>query len=89
VANYTGQAELATAIQEGLAAQATGDEATATEKLTRAVKLAQETGNEGTMKLLSKVVTQETDGTVRLKKAAREDLVELDTRSTRTQRIGG
>lgn len=89
VANYTGQAELATAIQEGLAAQANGDEATATEKLTRAVKLAQETGNEGTMKLLSKVVTQETDGTVRLNKASKEELVELDTRSTRTQRIGG
>lgn len=88
VANYTGQAELAAAIQEGLAAQRLGDETTATEKLTRAVQLAEETGNEGTLKLLAKVVEQDSDGTVRLK-GNKEDLVELDTRSTRTQRIGG
>src|SRR4029079_2591831 len=38
VAHYTGQAELASAIKEGLAARAAGDEATATVKLGRAVQ---------------------------------------------------
>ena len=46
VAHYTGQTELAQAIQEGLAAKAAGDEETATTKLGRAVQLAAETGNE-------------------------------------------
>ena len=46
VAHYTGQAELAEAIQEGLAAKAAGDEATATAKLGRAVQLAEATGND-------------------------------------------
>ena len=40
VAHYTGQAELAEAIQEGLAAKAAGDDDTATAKLGRAVQLA-------------------------------------------------
>ena len=40
VAHYTGQAELADAIQEGLAAKAAGDDATATLKLGRAAQLA-------------------------------------------------
>ena len=52
VAHYTGQTELAQAIQEGLAAKAAGDEATATVKLGRAVQLAAQTGNdEATTKL--------------------------------------
>ena len=46
VAHYTGQTELAEAIQEGLAAKAAGDEETATTKLGRAVQLAAATGNE-------------------------------------------
>ena len=48
VAHYTGQAELAEAIQEGLEARKAGDEATATFKLGRAVQLAAESGNEST-----------------------------------------
>ena len=46
VAHYTGQAELAEAIQDGLAAKAAGDTDTATVKLGRAVQLAAETGND-------------------------------------------
>jgi len=53
VAHYTGQAELAQAIQEGLEARKAGDDATATVKLGRAVQLAAESGNESTTKLLS------------------------------------
>ena len=48
VAHYTGQAELAEAIQEGLEARKQGDEDTATAKLGRAVALAHAAGNEDT-----------------------------------------
>src|SRR5439155_7196833 len=91
VAHYTGQAELAQAIQEGLEARKNGDEATATVKLGRAVQLAHESDNEGTMKLLRKVVDvdDEATGTVRVKRAVDAlDEMELDTRSTRTVRVG-
>ncbi len=90
VAHYTGQAELAQAIQEGLAARKAGDEATATVKLGKAVKLAHESGNDGTVRLLKKVVEVEdpNTGTVRLKKNVEKlDEMELDTRSTRTVRV--
>jgi hypothetical protein len=91
VAHYTGQAELADAIQEGLEARKSGDEATATFKLGRAVQLASESGNEGTMKLLEAVVEVEdpATGTVRLKQAVADaDEMALDTRSTKTVRVG-
>ena len=52
VAHYTGQAELAQAVQDGLAARKNGDIATATAKLRRAMELAVESGNDGTAKLL-------------------------------------
>src|SRR5690606_32623530 len=55
VAHYTGQVELAEAIQEGLHAAKAGDHATATVKLGRAVQLAAASGHDETMKLLSKV----------------------------------
>jgi len=56
VAHYTGQAELAVAIQEGLAARAAGDIGTATAKLGRAVQLAAETGHADSAHLLSRIV---------------------------------
>jgi hypothetical protein len=90
VAHYTGQAELAEAIQDGLEARKQGDEETATAKLGRAVKLAQESGNEDTAKLLAKVVdvVDVATGTVRLKKAVADaDEMALDTRSTKTVRV--
>jgi hypothetical protein len=90
VAHYTGQAELAQSIQEGLEARARGDDDVATAKLGKAVRLAAESGNEATKKLLRKVVDvdDEEAGTVRLKRAvAKEDAMALETRSTRTSRI--
>ncbi|TYL52144.1 VWA domain-containing protein [Nocardioides sp. BGMRC 2183] len=90
VAHYTGQTELAAAIQEGLAAKAAGDEATATTKLGRAVALAAATGNaEATTKLRKVVdVENEVEGTVRLKRAVdKADEMALDTASTKTTRI--
>ena len=92
VAHYTGQAELAQVIQEGLAAKSAGDEATATTKLGRAVQLATESGNtEATTKLRKVVdITDARTGTVRLKKAVdKVDEMALDTASTKTTRIRG
>jgi von Willebrand factor type A C-terminal domain/von Willebrand factor type A domain len=90
VAHYTGQAELAEVIQEGLAAKASGDEATATTKLGRAVALAAETGNDEATSKLRKVVDIEdaATGTVRLKRGTTKlDEMALDTASTKTTRV--
>jgi hypothetical protein len=92
VAHYTGQAELADVIQEGLEARRTGDEATATFKLGRAVQLATEGGNDGTLQLLGRVleIDDPATGTVRLKRHVEEvDEMSLDTRSTKTIRVHG
>jgi hypothetical protein len=90
VAHYTGQAELAQSIQEGLEARAQGNIEVATVKLGKAVKLAHDSGNEATAKLLRSVVDVEdaAAGTVRIKRTvAKEDEMMLETRSTKTARI--
>ncbi len=90
VAHYTGQAELAQTIQEGLEARAKGEIEVATTKLGRAVKIAHDSGNEATAKLLRTVVdVQDAEtGTVRLKRnIAKEDEMALETRSIKTKRI--
>ena len=90
VAHYTGQTELAAMIQEGLAAKSAGDDATATQKLGRAVQLAEQTGNDEATAKLRKVVDVEDaeTGTVRLKRSVeRADEMALDTASTKTTRI--
>ncbi|OKJ41526.1 vWA domain-containing protein [Streptomyces sp. CB01580] len=90
VAHYTGQAELAQVIQQGLDARKSGDFDSATAKLGRAVQLASASGNEDTAKLLSKVVdvVDAATGTVRLKaKVAEADSMTLETRSTKTVRV--
>ena len=92
VAHYTGQTELAEAIQDGLAAKAAGDEETATMKLGRAVQLAAATGNDEATSKLRKVVDIENvdTGTVRLKRAVdKADEMALDTASTKTTRVRG
>jgi hypothetical protein len=88
VAHYTGQAELAEVIQDGLQARKEGDEDTATAKLGRAVALANQAGHGETARLLAKVVeVHDATGTVRLKKRiADADEMALDTRSTKTVR---
>ncbi|WP_409237342.1 vWA domain-containing protein [Streptomyces sp. PA5.6] len=90
VAHYTGQAELAQVIQQGLDARKSGDVDGATAKLGRAVQLASASGNADTAKLLSKVVdvVDAAAGTVRLKaKVAEADEMTLETRSTKTVRV--
>ncbi|MFF9863826.1 MULTISPECIES: vWA domain-containing protein [unclassified Streptomyces] len=90
VAHYTGQAELAQVIQQGLDARKSGDFDGATAKLGRAVQLAAASGNADTAKLLAKVVdvVDAATGTVRLKaKVAEADEMTLETRSTKTVRV--
>ncbi|MFI7503432.1 VWA domain-containing protein [Streptomyces sp. NPDC049687] len=90
VAHYTGQAELAEVIQQGLDLRKSGDMDGATAKLGRAVQLASVSGNADTAKLLAKVVdvVDATTGTVRLKaRVADADEMTLETRSTKTVRV--
>jgi hypothetical protein len=90
VAHYTGQAELAQSIQEGMEARNQGDTERATVLLGRAVRIARESGNEATEKLLRNVVDVEdpATGTVRLKRSvSKEDEMMLETRSTKTTRV--
>ncbi|WP_067501122.1 VWA domain-containing protein [Actinoplanes sp. TFC3] len=91
VAHYTGQAELADAIQAGIEARKAGDDRTATLKFGRAAQLAHESGNTATEELLATVVEIDdaATGTVRLKrKVEAADEMALDTRSTKTVRVG-
>jgi von Willebrand factor type A C-terminal domain/von Willebrand factor type A domain len=90
VAHYTGQAELAQSIQEGIEARNHGDTERATALLGKAVRIAHESGNEATEKLLRGVVDVEdlATGTVRLKRSvSKEDEMMLETRSTKTARV--
>ena len=88
VANYTGQAELAQAIQEGLEARDNGDTATAEAQLSRAVALARQSGNADLAGLLDNVVEVDASGVARLKdKVADADAMKLDTHSTKTVRV--
>jgi hypothetical protein len=89
VAHYTGQTELAEAIQDGLEARKRGDDDTATSRLGQAVRLAAAAGHEATLHLLEQVVEVEDEatGTVRLRREIEAaDEMALDTRSTKTVR---
>jgi hypothetical protein len=90
VAHYTGQAELAQAIQQGIDLRKAGDLDGATARLGRAVQLASASGNADTARLLAKVVdvVDAATGTVRLKAKVEEaDEMTLETRSTKTVRV--
>ncbi|MEV4557468.1 VWA domain-containing protein [Kitasatospora sp. NPDC049285] len=90
VAHYTGQAELADAVREGMEAHRAGDVDRATAKLGKAVRLAHASGNDGTLKLLQKVVdvVDAGEGTVRFRKnVSAADSMTLETRSTKTVRV--
>jgi hypothetical protein len=90
VAHYTGQAEIAQAIYDGIEARKAGDDDTAAAEFGRAVALAYASGNQDTSSLLANVVDviDASTGTVRLKpKVSDADEMLLDTRSTRTVRV--
>lgn len=89
VAHYTGQAELAQAIQDGLEARNSGDLVKAEAQLGRAAALANESGNTDTAGLLANVVDFDpATGVARLKaQVADADEMALDTRSSKTVRV--
>jgi von Willebrand factor type A C-terminal domain len=90
VAHYSGQAELAQAILDGLEADRAGDRLRAEDRLGRAVALAHESGNVESARLLASVVDviNPATGTVRLKARILDaDKMALDTRSTKTVRV--
>jgi uncharacterized protein YegL len=89
VAHYTGQAELADAIREGLEAKSRGDIDHATALLGKAAKIAIQTGNDEVTSRLKKVVDviDADTGTVRLKSGANKGAeLELDMGGTHTVR---
>jgi hypothetical protein len=91
VAHYTGQEEMAQAIQQGLEASEQGNATEATRMLGRAVQLAHASGNTEMTSLLQRVVDIDdaASGTVRVKrnveKAAAMDL-ELESTTTKRAR---
>ncbi len=90
VAHYTGQDELAHAIEDGLASQERGDTAAATQLLGKAVKLAHAAGDTPMTQRLAKIVDvlDASQGTVRLKSAVkREAAMELQLESRTTKRV--
>ena len=89
VAHYTGQEELALAIQSGLQARERGDDEAATHLLGKAVKLAAQSGNDEMTGRLQRVVDVDdaATGTVRLKRGVSETAtMDLELESTTTKR---
>ena len=90
VAHYTGQAELAELVQDGLRAVDRSDVDEATSKLGRAVVLATESGNDVVAQSLARVVDVDdvVTGKVRLKKrVGPAEMMDLDVVSTKTSRV--
>jgi len=89
VAHYTGQDELASAIQQGLEKREQGDEPAATALLGRAVQLASQSENDEMTARLKRVVDviDASEGTVRLKRdVSKEAQMDLQLESTTTRR---
>ena len=89
VAHYTGQAEIAASIRDGLEARDRGDLDSATRLLGKAARIAAASGNDDVTRRLNKVVdvVDATAGTVRLKRGAgKAEALELEMGGTRTVR---
>ena len=89
VAEAIGEGELADVIQEGVDAYHAGDVETATNRFGRAVRLANDSGNDEAMERLSKLVEIDDPVTGRVRpkaKVEKVDVMTLETRSTRTSR---
>jgi hypothetical protein len=91
VAHYTGQDDLAIAIQQGLEAREKGNEVAATQLLGKAVKIATASGNAEMTQRLAKVVDvlDAGAGTVHLKKNVKKaETMDLQLESRTTKRVG-
>jgi VWA domain-containing protein len=89
VAHYTGQEEIAQAIQQGLEASERGNAAEATRMLGRAVQLAHASGNTEMTSRLQRVVDIDDapSGTVRIKRSVEKAAaMDLELESTTTKR---
>jgi hypothetical protein len=89
VAHYTGQEEMAQAIQQGLEASDRGNVAEATRMLGRAVQLAHQSGNAEMTSRLQRVVDIDdaASGTVRVKRSVEKAAaMDLELESTTTKR---
>jgi len=89
VAHYTGQEEMAQAIQQGLEASERGNAAEATRLLGRAVQLAHASGNTDMTSRLQRVVDIDdaASGTVRVKRSVEKAAaMDLELESTTTKR---
>jgi hypothetical protein len=87
VAHYTGQVDLADAIQQGLEELKDGDPATAATLLGKAARLATQAGDDTRLRLLEKVVEIDdaATGQVRLRTDVNPlDEMDLDAQSTKT-----
>lgn len=85
VARAKGNIEMATAIQEGVAALSSGDEQTATRKLGRAVQLAKQNGDDEMTQRLQKIVVIDNadEGTVKIRRDRQKaDAMDLDAASS-------
>lgn len=90
VAHYTGQAKLSLAIRKGLAARNEGRTDAAEAALGAAVRLATAADNTEILELLERIVdvVDAAEGVVRLRSGVDlGDEMELDTKSTKTQRV--
>jgi hypothetical protein len=87
VAEVTGRAELARAIQAGLAAHHGGDPGLAVDCLSRARKLAEEMHDDNVLARLDQIYDSDT-GTFRLNRMSAEQEMSLDIESTKTTPLG-
>lgn len=89
VADAIGERDLANVIQEGIDAHRSGDLSTATDRLGKAVRLANESGNDDVIERISTLaeIDDPVTGRVRLKAKVEDvNVLTLETRSTRTSR---
>jgi hypothetical protein len=87
VAKVTGRAELAKAVQDGLAAHRDGNPDMAVDRLSRARKLAEEVQDSNQMALLDQIYDADT-GTFRLNRMGAQQEMRLDIESTKTTLLG-
>jgi VWA domain-containing protein len=89
VADAMGERDLANVIQEAVDAHRAGDVSTATDRFGKAVRIANETGNDDVIERISTLVEVDDPVTGRVRPKAKVedvDVLTLETRSTRTSR---
>lgn len=89
VAHYSGEGEKTAAKQEFAEAWERGDTATATVRLQRVMKLAEDSGDEATKRMVRQVADVDQTGTITLRRRGQDDkaaVMQMEVASTRTVR---